>query len=151
MLQNLRLVNQTLFVACILLVIGVIGLISQRRPGRVLVSLGVMVAGVLLVIGGMNSLTAGSSVHLVGWAVLILFAVYASIGGSLVHSAQSVSESTQDTAILTLDGTNNRAESDQLSPVDGTDRVEATSGHSATNDTAESDEDSPRNASDEDA
>ncbi|MDA1017158.1 MAG: hypothetical protein O3A00_22210 [Planctomycetota bacterium] len=103
MLQNLQLVNQTLFVACILLVVGIIGLISQRRAERVLIALGVSVAGVLLLIAGMNSLNVSSSAHEIGWAVLILFVVYDTIGGSLLQSPAPASKSTQEEdTVLTL-------------------------------------------------
>lgn len=74
MLQNFQLANQTMFIAVILLVIGMIGLITRRGPVRRAFSLGIIACSLLLWVGSFHSLVENSAVRRVGWMLLLCLA-----------------------------------------------------------------------------
>lgn len=74
MLQNFQLANQTMFIAVILLVIGMIGLIARRGPIRRAFALGIVSCGILLWIAGFHSLVENSAVDRVGSVLLLCMA-----------------------------------------------------------------------------
>ncbi len=74
MLQNFQLANQTLFIAVMLLVIGMIGLIARRGPIRRALSLAILANGLLLIVAGLHSLVAESVVRQFSWVLLLCMA-----------------------------------------------------------------------------